>query len=386
MSIKSNARSLAALSTVLCANAWAIDPQSVKLFDGVIFTPSLKVSERYDDNFRAVENDEESSWITGITPTFVLAAESNKSLYKFTYTADSDVFHSSHKDDNTDHYLDADAAFEFDARNRLLLNAGFEKIEDTASLDQNLENDKYTTSNVGGVYTFGARSARTQVDFGANYSELRYQNSDGINDDKERNTTALVSTVYYRVAPKTKALIEARHTDYDYVSNTDLNSDNIAILGGVTWDATAKTSGTVKLGAERKNFDDSSIDDKTGSTWEVGATWKPRTYSSFSLKTRRGLDEGNDGATSIENLTTTLSWDHQWLDRLNTEVSYSRSDQEYQGIDRDDKIDIFGLGVSYKMRRWLDFGVGYKYAQNDSNFAGESYERNIYMISFTASL
>ena len=55
-----------AISGALCANAWALDPQSVKLGDGMTFTPTLEVSERYDDNFRAVEENEESSWVTSI--------------------------------------------------------------------------------------------------------------------------------------------------------------------------------------------------------------------------------------------------------------------------------------------------------------------------------
>ncbi len=387
MSMKFKASSLAAaVSAALCANAWALEPQSIKLSDGLTFTPTLQVSERYDDNFRAVENNEESSWITGITPTFKLAAEGRKSAYALTYSANTDIFHSSHADDNTDHHLTADAGFEFDSRNRLKLAAGYHKIEETASQDQNVENDKYTTANVGGVYTFGARTARTQVDVGANYQELRYQNGDNLNADKERDTTALNSIFYYRIAPKTKALVEARHTDYDYVSNTRLNSNNVALLAGLTWEATAKTTGTVKFGGEKKRFDDSSIDDKSGSMWEVGVEWAPRTYSTFGLNTRRGLGEGDNGASSIESQSTTLSWNHEWLDRLSSNVSYTYTDNEYQDIRRTDKIDTFGLGLTYEMRRWLDIGVGYKYSENDSSVAGESYERNIFSISATASL
>jgi len=387
MSIKFKTSSLAAaISVTLCANAWALDPQSINVADGVTFTPTLEVSERYDDNFRAVETGEESTWITSITPTFKLAAEGRKSAYALTYSASSDIFHSSRSDDNTDHNLTADAGYEFNARNRLLLNAGYRNVEETASLDQTVENDKYSTSDVGGLYTFGAETARTQVDFGANYQELRYQNSNGLNADKERDTTALKSTVYYSVAPKTRALVEARHTNYNYTTNNVLDSNNIALLGGVTWDATARTSGTVKIGGERKRFDDSSNDDNSGSLWEVGVTWMPRTYSTFDLSTRRALDEGDNGASAIQAQSTSLSWKHEWVKRLTSNASFSYSDKEYQDINRDDKLSTLGLGLTYEMRRWLDVGVGYAYSENDSTAATESFERNIYSISLTASL
>ncbi len=246
----------------------------------------------------------------------------------------------------------------------------------------------YNTKNVGGVYTFGAESARAQVDFGANYEELRYTNSDHINADLERDTTALRSTFYYRVAPKTKVLLEGRHTDYDYVSNTDLNSKNIGLLTGVTWEATAKTTGTAKFGREKKKYDDSSIGDKSTGMWEVGATWEPRTYSRFSLNTRRGFDEGTDNSSTIKTQTTTLRWDHDWAERLSSNVSYTRSDQDYLDtvIPREDKLDTFGIGLTYEMRRWLDIGIGYKYAENDSDVQSESYERNIYAVTLNASL
>ncbi|WP_375740608.1 outer membrane beta-barrel protein [Pseudomonas boanensis] len=376
----------AAISAALTANAWAIEPQYIKLSESLTFTPTLEVGEWYDDNFRAVEENEESSWITRIAPTFVLGAKGRKSAYALTYKASSDIFHSSRKDDNTDHYLFADAGFMFDARNNLKLNAGYQQVEDTDSKDQNVQNDKPTTSNIGGVYTYGAKTARGQVDLGANYEELRYRNTDHINAENERDTTELSSTFYYRVAPKTRALVEARHTDFEYVSNDRLNSNNIALLGGLTWDATAKTSGTVKFGGEKKRFDESGVDDQSGSMWEVGVSWKPRTYSTFNLNTRRAIDEGDDGASAIKVQSATLSWNHDWLERLSSDVSYSYSDEEYQDIDRDDKIKSLGLGLTYKMRRWLDVGVGYTYAEDDSTAIGESYERNIYMIRFTGSL
>lgn len=379
-----------AISGALCANAWALDPQSVKLGDGLTFTPTLQVSERYEDNFRAVNENEESSWVTSVTPTFLLSAEGRKSAYQLQYSVVNDVFHSSHDDDNADHHLTGDAAYEFNSRNRLKLNAGYHRVEETAAQSTQTrraqENDKYTTANVGGVYSFGAQTARTQLDLGANYQELRYQNSNGLNADKERDTTALSGTVYYRIAPKTRALVEARHTDYDYVTNDRLNSYNVALLTGLTWDATAKTTGTVKFGAERKKFDTSTIDDNSGSMWEVGVKWMPRTYSTFNLQTRRALDEGDDGASAIQSQSTTLSWKHEWLDRLSSDVSFSYTDNEYQDYERDDQLSVFGVGLNYEMRRWLDIGIGYKYAENDSSIDFESYERNIYSISFTASL
>ncbi|MBF6623121.1 MAG: outer membrane beta-barrel protein [Pseudomonas stutzeri] len=389
MSNRIKASLLAIAVSAASGSALAVEAMSIKLAEGLEFTPSLKVSESYDDNFREVEKNEESSWVTRISPTLSLTAYGRKSEYVLSYTADSDTFHSSHKDNNTDHHLTADAGFRFDARNQLVLNAGYHKVEETTSSTPGVEGDKYNTKNVGGVYTYGAETATAQVDFGADYKELRYDNSGQLNAEKERDATALRSTFYYRVAPKTRVLAEVRHTDYSYVSEKRLDATNIAFLTGLTWEATAKTTGTVKFGREKKSFDRNVYDDQSNGMWEAGITWQPRTYSTFNLRARRALDEGENDASAIEATSTTLDWKHYWLDRVYSTASYTRSEQDYvddKTNNRLDKTDIFGLGLNYEMRRWLDIGVGYKYAENDSNVRNESYERNIYSISITASL
>lgn len=382
-----------AIAGSLSINAWAVDPQSIRLTDGVIFTPSLAFAEKYDDNFRAVDKDKKSTWVTNISPSFQLNADRSKSAYQLKYTASSDTFHSSHKDNNVDHFFTGDAGFEFNSRNRLALNAGYSKVEETASADQKLQNDKFNTKNVGAVYSFGAQTARTQIEFGANYDELRYDNTKRIggtrlNSDKERDTTALRSTIFYAVAPKTKVLLEGRYADYDYKSFTDRDSKNKGLLAGVTWDATAKTSGTFKIGREKKDFKTSRYSDKSTGMWEAGVTWAPLTYSTFSLDTRRGFDEGEDRASTIKTQSTTLGWEHHWLDRLYSNATYGRTDRKFQdtAISREDNIDSYGLSLTYEARRWLDIGVGYTYTDKGSDVKTERYKRNIYALTFTASL
>lgn len=402
----------AALVAAICAaagtHAWAVEPQSIRFSDGLKLVPTLKMEQRYDDNIRATQYDTQSSWVTAVMPTFVLSTESRTSAYALTYALDNETYASSHADDHTDHHVDADAGFQFDVRNRLRLNAGYDKIEDVANdayvsspfggtspgvgnqpvvpQGNSGEPAKYTTTNAGGIYTYGAMDALMQLEMAADYQQLRYQNSGGFNDDLEYNSTPLRATGYYRVAPKTRLLAEVRHTHFDYLNSSDQDSDNRALLGGLTWDATARTSGTVKIGTEEKSYDNSTFNDQNNATWDAGVQWKPLSYSVFTLNTNQSYQEGNDSAGTISSQTTGLNWAHQWMERLSSEISYSYTDNQYEGSVQHDTIDIVGASLSYEMRRWLDIGVGYKYATDDSNVDGQSYNRNIFSVSFTASL
>lgn len=387
MKVKKHARSLVKLSALLCANAWAAnDPQSIKIVEGLSFTPQLQVSERYDDNFREVNTGRESSWITRISPTFAIGAKSSKIDYRVAYRADSDIFHDSTKDNNTDHYLDGDLGFRFNSRNKLHFDAGYKRVEETATLDQRIENDKYTVSHAGGMYTYGADSARGQIELSGDYEQLRYQNGQNLNTDKERDTTEGIATFYYRVAPKTRALIEGRYTDYSYVSNTRLDATKYGLLGGVEWQPTAKTSGSVKIGAERKDFDTQGLATTNSTLWEVGTKWKPRTYSTFDFKTNQSMVPGNDGSSSIKQTSASLGWEHFWLTRFSTTLRYTRANQDYQDIDRKDKINAYGIAAKYQMRRWMDVTLSYNHSQDDSTEDDQAFRRNVYLMSFGFSL
>lgn len=393
---------LVAASAAFSSAVQAIEPQSIRVSDGLMFTPTLKVSERHDDNIYATKKDRKSSWVTNLEPSFALSLDRAKSAYRLKYIASRDFFHSSSRDNNTDHHLTADAGFEFNSRNRLVLNAGYHKLEDTASdtSTKDSQNDKWNTKNIGGVYTFGARTARTQVELGANYEELRYDNSarvnnERLNKDKERDTKSLRATGYYGIAPKTKALLEGRYTDFDYKSNTNRDSKNKALLAGVTWEATAKTTGSVKVGREKKSYDKSYYSDKSMTMWEAGVAWAPRTYSTFDFKLRRGFDEGDNYyeydsgehvSSSIKTTAYHAGWKHQWMERLSSNLTFSHTDRKYQNTNRDDKIKQYGIGVNYEMRRWLDVGLGYTHRDNDSNVDSRDYKRNIYALTFNASL
>lgn len=377
--------------------AWALDPMNIELTDGLRLTPFVEVEQYYDDNVFADEKQKTSSWVTVVRPTLALSAETKKATYRVTYALQNESYASDEADDHTDQYLDADVGLQFDVRNHLQINAGYDRVQDISNSDYVFDsgpvvprgNDgepaKYTTTNFGGVYTYGAPSAIAQIELAADYQEVRYQNSDDFNKDLEYNALPLRATGYYRVAPKTKLLAEMRHTDYDYL-RSELDSKNIGVLGGVTWDATSKTSGTVKIGAEEWKYDNSDYKDQQKPTWEAAISWRPQTNSTLTLSTDQGYQVGTDEANIINSQTTGLKWRHQWLERFGTELGYSYTDNQYENSDRVDNTELAGVGLVYDMRRWFQLRLDYKFATNNSNFDNESYDRNIYMMTFGLSL
>lgn len=389
--------------SLLClaaTHSWAAnDPQSIR-FDGFEFTPTLVVRESYDDNYRGLAN-KRGSWVTGVNPTFLLGTANRNSEYELEYSFNSDTFHSDSKASNTDHHLSLRSVLELSSRHRVSWGLAYHRVEETADTqlingdgeliteeDQlNTENDKYSSAIARAAYRFGATTALNQLEFGTHYERRRYHNSGDLNATEDRDSLMFNSIWFHRLGARTRSLLEVRHTDHDYkLSRALRDSTNIALLGGATWDASAKTSGTIKVGAERKDFDSNQREDFTSPMWELGVTYKPRTYSAFKINSRRAFDEGNDGASTINDWTTIGTWEHEWTSRVSTELLYRYSEREYKGIERDDERTGYGAGVTWSPDRWVDVTLSYLRTENDSNVAIRDYDRNVYLLRFDLSL
>lgn len=366
--------------------AWCLDPQNIDIY-GFNFTPTLFFSESYDDNFRELEHNVQSSMVTRIAPSFELKAEDRNSATRLIWQPTRNIYHDEPDASNTAQRVQLASIMEFTDRHRLKLEGEWRKYERTTDTAIPGENDKIQNSQVNGLYTYGARSAANQLEFGANYAELRYDNSDGVNDDKERNTTALTTTWYHRIGSNTRGLVEYDHKIFDYLqANSPRSSKSDALLAGAEWDITARTTGKVRVGYERKNFDESQSKDLNNPTWQVDLQWKPRTYSTFTFLARQALAEGDDGSDAVKTTFTQVGWRHGWTERITSVAQIGAGRNVYEGQNRTDDLREYHLGVIYAMRRWMDIEVGYRYRDNNSDADNESYERNVFQVSFDISL
>lgn len=386
MTIKTQGPFALIIISLYPGTAWSLDPQSIDIY-GFDFTPTLLFSESYDDNFRELEQGRQSSMVTKLAPTFELKAEDRNSATRLIWQPTRYIYHDEPDASNTAQRVRLNSIMEFTDRHRLKLEAEARKYERTTSTAVDGINDKIRSNRVNGLYTYGARSAANQIDLGASYAQLRYNNSDGINDDKERNTTGLTTTWYHRIGSNTRGLLEYDHTVFDYLqSDSRLNSTSDAVLAGAEWDFSARTTGKIRVGYEHKNFDDSSVDDLSNPTWQVDLRWKPRTYSTFSFVARQAMAEGDDGADAVKTTSALFGWRHGWTERITTVAEAGLARYEYEGQERTDDLREYNLAVEYQMRRWLDIELGYRYRDNDSDADNQSFERNIFLLSFNISL
>ena len=371
---------------VYASTAVAIEPAGVSA-GPVDLIPTLTVQTGYNDNLYGDETGEKGTFFSVISPNLQAIAEKDNDSYTVNYNMAIGTMYSSHVDDYVDHNLTGTAALELDSRNRLTLGANLGRIHESGPNNGDAP-AYFLDKGVSAGYGFGAEGAQGNLEGTFAYQSHDTLNYDSTNAGDVRENLLLGGKFLYRVAPKTRAVAELRFEDVDYeLSTSTLDSFNTKVLGGVAWDATAKTSGEAKIGFAKKDFDSSSRSDQDGLTWEIGATWAPRTYSTVSLATSQSFAEsGGDGEDAKDTKSYSVSWDHKWSELVSTQAGYSLTQEEYLGTARDDSTNAINVGVTYELQRWLSLGLGYSFSDTDSNSAGDSSTNNQVVLTLQGSL
>lgn len=386
MEIKDFRLALIGLCGVYATSAVAIEPASVTS-GPVAVIPQLSVEVGHDDNILTTKTDTIDTLITIVKPSVQFVAEQENDAYRVTYAVEDGTYHSSSPDNYTDQSLVGEAIMELNGRNRLDVTATLLKEhEDRGSNDAAIQAspDRYTDKKIAATYRYGAADAQGNLELTGSY--LNHEFANASNAGRDRDNFLLDGIFFYRVAPKTKALFEVRQEEFDYkLASSTLDNTERKYLAGVTWDATAKTSGSAKLGYSEKDFD-STKPDQDGVSWEIGVNWSPLTYSTIAINAAQEFEETSGTGDAIDTENFSVSWQHAWNDRVSTNAMVSRLNEEYIGATREDDTDTLKLGVNYELQRWLSMGLAYTYTDKESTDADSVYDRNQVMLTLVGSL
>lgn len=387
---------LTGASLAICAGPalGAPDYRPVTLSDGVFLTPALDVEHRYDDNIFQTDSDEQDSSVTVVSPAAEVALESGNNAFTFGYGGAYGFFESSSQDNYDDHSLRA-AYDRSGGRVGLEAYAAYFRGHDargtgpsnglgdlsTSIFDEPTIYDLYEW---GAGLLLGAPQGRTRVRLGYDASEREYTNFRDITRARDRDSETFSGKVSFRVSGRTDLVAEASRQQFDYTftepGDLTLDSDEVRYLVGAEWQATGKTSGELKIGFQEKDFEDSARSDEDGLTWQVGVTWEPRTYSSFTLSTSKTFRETDNVGNVIATTGYGVSWNHSWMERVSTDVGISLNEEDYEGTNREDDFMSFTGSVNYDWRRWMTLNAGVRVSTRDSSLATAEFDRNVVFI------
>ena len=366
-------------------------PASVQMGESPAFvSPHLLLGVGRDDNLFYSNTNEKSSTYYLLGPGFTLDARDANKVLQLTYEGRFGRYADSEDDNFVDHTLRAQGDFAFDRRNFLKLGLDYLRGHDPrGATDRPLSGrpDRYRSTNPFATYAFGAPGAQGRLEAYYNGSDKRYLNNFATTAASDHRTNEYGAAFYARMMPRTYVLVEARQTNIDYrLSGSPFSGDERRLYAGISWEPSAATTGTIKVGNLKREFDSPLLADFSGPSWEAIVTWAPLSYSKLDVFTTRQTNEASGLGSFILTSITGASWTHGWSSAVSTAIDVRVQKDEYQNFNRSDDTRSLGLKVAYKFRRWLTLGAEYTHIQRDSNQPAFEYDKNLYLLTATGSL
>lgn len=358
--------------------------------NGVFVYPSAVVGFGRNSNVLGTNTNQVSSSLVSLQPGVVAELKSRGDRYTLAYRGNYTRYASSGDDNFNHHDIGLAGDNYLDSRSRVGWSAGYvNRTDPRGSTDRAIstEPDRWNSQSARGIYIYGTPGAAGRVEVEGGLTRKRYENNRTTTIASDLDQVGVSGRFFYRVMPRTSLVVELRQTRNDYILDTSSN-DNVdtRVLTGVTWDATAKTSGSVKAGYLYKKYSAAGHQNASGFTFEGSARWSPLTYSTVDLLASRSAADSTGLGAFITNTAATSQWNHRWSSQMTSRVSLGTVKSEFAGAGRVDNTNNLGAGLFYDVGRSLRGGVELTRVDRSSNQSIYDFKRNTVFLSVEGSL
>ncbi|HTN44625.1 MAG TPA: outer membrane beta-barrel protein [Nitrospiria bacterium] len=366
--------------------------------------PYFQVSESYDSNVCRSEDmvclspddpsksKDANDWLTLFTPGLQAALPFQNSRFEAEYRGDWGRYNELKVWNYSDNLAKGNLALNFAGGVSLRIKEEWTNGHDAPGFAQSLQLDLYHENTAGGGIDWQVGpKLRVAVD----YTNLMLNYADDArNGFRDRTDNTVGGTVFYKILPKTSALLEYEYTDVNFVEGdvATKSVDNATQRGylGLTWDVTAKSKGTVKAGYARKDYQESGVDNFQGGIVSIGLSHEMTQRTSLKFDAVRDVQESYVAGQPYY-LTSggRLELIHAVHPKVTFKMNAGFSRDQYPddmtvGTETRKRIDnSWDLGgrFEYRIQPWLNLGLGYDYSQRRSTFSDFGYVDNLYTFS-----
>lgn len=343
----------------------------------------------YDDNVALRQSNKIGSLFLTVAPSVSVGLEGATERYYLVYRGNYGVYASSRQDDYDDHNVALSAANSWTTRFRTLATYEYTKGHtprgiSTSSIDVS---ERWYVQSVKAGASYGAEGAQGRIEGNAGHSTRRYSSDTAGAASGEYDRLDLDGTFSYRLAPKTRALVQVSGADINNANDQSLDNTEMRYMVGVTWEALAKTTGRVRAGYTTKDFSSGMRPDFSGPSYEASVTWRPRTSSIVDLTAGRFFSESYEiGSDFVVNDVFSTDWNHLWARGVRSTLSYVHGRARHEGLGRTDTYHNFAARLSYPIRRSLRVGAELRRDLRDSDAGSLDYTRNLMLVTLESAL
>lgn len=361
-----------------------------KTESGIYLYPTAFVGMGYNDNLQTRSTNQVGSSVVNVAPQLIAELKHQGDRYTALATVNHLNYASSSADNITKSEFKIAGDNYFTARARAAWALGQVHGADTRGSSErpiSSEPDRWTSNNFDGRFIYGAPEAQGRIELDVGNQNKTYDNNRINTAIADLSIGSYAARMYYRLGSRSLVLGEYRNAKANYTSAlaTESNVDRRYYVG-LTWEATAATTGIFKFGRMTKDFDLVGHPGYEGDSWEASVRWMPLTYSAIDFSTSRTTaDATGFGAYSV-NTGGNVIWNHQWSRSLTSRAALGVLKSDFGATTRSDSATTYALTMDYAVLRWLKVGFDWAGTDTTSNFPLAAFKRNVTMFTLNASL
>jgi hypothetical protein len=378
-----------------------LEPLGVRAGTFLIY-PSFGLDGTYNDNVFATK-DEKDDFIMDLRPKMSVASDWANHALNLTAGADIGRYATYSRLNYEDWLVSADGRVDITRDSALFLGGGFShEHEDPGEPDSPADAKNPTEYDlINGFGRYVQRVGRFRGIGEATIVRLDYDKTNTVdgpsisNTGRDRNVYAGGLQLGYELVPSYEAFVRAEGNTRQYDQRLDAggeerNSQGYDAVVGVALDLGGVTFGELYAGYLQQFYEDSALDTVSAPTFGGTLTWNATTLTTLNARVARIVMETTEtGASSILRTSGALSADHELLRNLILTAGVTISNDDYEGIRRNDYFYIPGLNVRYMMNRNLYANIGYQFVHfvtNGRDTTDDSYDQNVFRIGLQAQL
>jgi hypothetical protein len=372
------------------------DPNGARVGD-FIFSPSLTLSELYDDNIFARNTDIESDLITKIIPSLAIRSDFIRHAIGLTLRAEDARYRDNGEEDYTDYSARINGEVDVTGQTTMPFSLSFQRDhydrgdpDETSTLDPTVfdiwdatlgllhQGQTLTLRIIGGIKRYLFQGGRTLGGFITNA-------------DRDRDERTLYMSVGLSEDAILAPYIYSELTDITYQSGRDdagfaRGSSGYEAGVGAIINFSDVTRASFNIGYVDREYNDPRLSGIGDFAYGLNLIWQPSTLAAFTLEGKRTIEETTTpGASGRLSSTLRLSMDYELFPNLMVKPSISYRERETEGTNSLVKRVNAGLDLTYKMNQNVWLSTTYQYIDQKEKGSDEptpdDYKSNVYGLS-----
>jgi len=364
-------------------------------FDNMAFSfkPTLLIEQLYTDNLTYSEANRISTWGTLLSPSIKLGLQKDSKTATIHYQAHKAEYYGSSSDDYLDHQIQGKLKFQASQRTNMQFFALYGRKHEARGTgysigiaDQLSQNDELREYQTGTVINYGSPQSIGRIELKLNAHAARLDNRPGAGQFANQNNYHGSLAFFYQLKTNTLLFVEANSTKNKFNllnGSNSLNNLDTRVYAGTSWDATALTTGTFKLGVSHKRFSNKEKGNSSGFVWDLGVRWHPLQTTWFDIATQSHTEETSGNGDYVQTTKISSTVTHQWLQLLQTSLNLSAVKDTYQPTDQEQGTWHIQAEVNYQIHHRIKIGASITHQERLSTKSGHDFKRNIGKLSLS---